>query len=216
MEESLGTRLLRQIKEVCEIAGVKTEEYARISRKRIDVLSLDREISKEKTALGDRVYALASRGDAGEVLQDVTVQAILSRITNLEGSLAECAEEIATLRETARARAGDIRRKYEAERAAAEAPGADPPPAGTPPPPAKAAQAPAGPPPPPAETTPPPGADPAGPASPPSEAPTGEAPKAGATPGETESGEPPAAAKKPGPTKRTRAPRKGEPGEASS
>ena len=116
MEESLGTRLLRQIKEVCEIAGVKTEEYARISRKRIDVLSLDREISKEKTSLGDRVYALAGREDPGDLLADVTAQAIVTRIRNLEASLGECAEEIGTLREAARARAAEIRRKYEPER----------------------------------------------------------------------------------------------------
>jgi len=122
MEESLGTRLLRQIKEVCEIAGIKTEEYARISRKRIDVLSLDREIAKEKGSLGDRVYALAEREDPGEVLADVTVQAVLTRIRNLEASLGECAEEIATLRESARARATEIRRKYETERSASWSP----------------------------------------------------------------------------------------------
>ena len=48
MEEGLGNRLVRQMKELAEVAGIKTEEYAKISRKRLDVLSLDRELGKEK------------------------------------------------------------------------------------------------------------------------------------------------------------------------
>ncbi|MBD3237524.1 MAG: hypothetical protein GF330_12530 [Candidatus Eisenbacteria bacterium] len=112
MEESTTARLLRQIKEACELAGARTEEYARISRKRLDVLSLGRELHKEKTALGERVYQLLGADAPGSVADDSTVQAILDRLRTLEGSLRNCEEEIGEIRESARSRVADVRRKY--------------------------------------------------------------------------------------------------------
>ncbi len=122
MEESRSARLLRQIKEVCEIAGIKTEEYAKVTKKRLDVLSLTRELGRERAALGERVYDLSRREPRGEVLEDVTVQAILGRIANLESALGDCEEEIAGIRDSAHERAADIRRKYEAPEKEAEGP----------------------------------------------------------------------------------------------
>lgn len=111
MEESHSARLLRQIKEIAEIAGIRTEEAARVTKKRLDVLSLSRELSREKAALGDRVYELSRRPDHGDILGDVTVQAVLGRILNLEGSLADCEEEIGNIRASAQERASDVRRR---------------------------------------------------------------------------------------------------------
>jgi hypothetical protein len=116
MEEGLGARLMKQIKEVGELAGIKTEEYARISKKKLDVLSLDREIVKEKTAVGERVLELADRGETQDVLGDVTVQAILVRIRKLNVDLADCEREIGTIREAAHSRTKDVRRRYQDER----------------------------------------------------------------------------------------------------
>jgi hypothetical protein len=112
MEETHGARILRQIKEICEIAGIKTEEYARVTKKRLDVVSLSRELAREKSMLGERVTELAQQPEPGEILEDATVQAVLDRIRNLEGGLRDCEEEIATLREAAGARASDVRRRY--------------------------------------------------------------------------------------------------------
>jgi hypothetical protein len=107
------SRLLRQIKEVCELAGTKTEEYAKVSKKKLDVMSLGREVSKEKTALGERIYDLSRKGELGTVSDDTTVQAILTRLGNLDGSLEACEEEITSIRDSARERVVDVRRKYE-------------------------------------------------------------------------------------------------------
>lgn len=115
MEESLGARLLKQIKEVGELAGIKTEEYAKISKKRIDVLSLDREVNKEKAALGERVYELAQREGPPDVLGDVTIQALIERIRKLNLQLAECEQEIDVLRQGAASRTADVRRRYREE-----------------------------------------------------------------------------------------------------
>jgi hypothetical protein len=116
MDEGLGGRLMKQLKEVGELAGIKTEEYARISKKKLDVLSLDREIVKEKTALGERVLELADRGETRDVLGDITVQAIRTRIRTLNASLAECEREIDTIRDAAHSRTKDVRRRYQDER----------------------------------------------------------------------------------------------------
>ena len=113
MEESRSARLLRQIKEICEIAGIKTEEYAKITKKRLDVVSLTRELGRERAALGRRVYDLSRRSDHGDVLEDVTVQAILGRLATLEGGLEDCEEEIATIRRAAGERAMDVKRRHE-------------------------------------------------------------------------------------------------------
>jgi len=120
MEESLGTRLLRQIKEIGELAGIKTEEYAKISKKRLDVLSLDREVAKEKTTLGARIFDLVERGEV-EPLEDVNVKAILERIRKLNGDLVACEAEIAEIREAAQARSRDVRRRYQPPEEAAGA-----------------------------------------------------------------------------------------------
>jgi hypothetical protein len=126
MEESRTSRLLRQIKEVCELAGTKTEEYAKVSKKKLDVMSLGREISKEKAALGERIYDLSRKEELGTVSDDTTVQAILTRLGNLDGSLQAHEEEITNIRDSARERVADVRRKYEPpkdEGSDAEAPG---------------------------------------------------------------------------------------------
>jgi hypothetical protein len=116
MEESKGNRLMKQIKDLAEVAGIKTEEYARISRKRLDVLSLDRELSKEKGALGERVYELSRREDSVDVLQDVTVKASIARIQNLEASLAECEVEIQRIRDASQEKTGGVRQRQAGER----------------------------------------------------------------------------------------------------
>ncbi len=113
MEESHSARLLRQIKEVCEIAGIRTEEYAKVTKKRLDVLSLTRELGRERAGLGERVYDLARRRGQTEILEDVTVQAIMGRIATLEAALASCEKEISTIHDSANMRSGDVRRKYD-------------------------------------------------------------------------------------------------------
>ena len=126
MDEGLGNRLMKQVKDIAELAGIKTEEYAKISKKRLDVLSLDRELGKEKAALGARVYELSRREGTVEVLQDVTVKACLARIQKLEGSLAECEREIEEIRKAAQARTSDMRQRHDkGPEGEAAGPGAD-------------------------------------------------------------------------------------------
>ncbi len=120
MEESRSARLLRQIKEVCEIAGIRTEEYAKVTKKRLDVLSLTRELGRERAALGERVYDLARRRARRDILEDVTVQAVMGRIGNLEAALASCETEISGIHGSAQERAQDVRRRYDEEGMPAE------------------------------------------------------------------------------------------------
>jgi len=107
-DERLGDRLRKQIREIYSVASEKTEEYARIGKKRLDILSLSRDVAREKRALGDRVYDLSRREEAAPVLDDVTVKAILGRISRLEEEIREREAEILKVRQEAR-RARDQR-----------------------------------------------------------------------------------------------------------
>jgi hypothetical protein len=111
-EEKLGERLRKQLREIYNVASVRTEEYARIGKKRLDILSLGRDVAREKKALGERVYELSQRDNPPPVLEDVTVRAILGRIKRLEEQIRQKEEEIARIREEARrAREAALRRE---------------------------------------------------------------------------------------------------------
>ncbi|MBU1701857.1 MAG: hypothetical protein KJ970_13010 [Candidatus Eisenbacteria bacterium] len=101
-EDKLGDRLKRQIREIYSVASVKTEEYARIGKKRLDILSLSRDVAREKRSLGERVYELSQRDDTESILPDVTVKAIIGRIRKLEVEIGELEAEISKIREEAR------------------------------------------------------------------------------------------------------------------
>ena len=101
-DDKLGDRLKRQIREIYSVASVKTEEYARIGKKRLDILSLSRDVAREKRSLGERVYELSQREDTESILTDVTVKAIIGRIRKLEVEIGELEEEISKIRDEAR------------------------------------------------------------------------------------------------------------------
>lgn len=113
MHETRTNKMLRQIKEIAEIAGIRTEQYARVTKKRLDVLGVSRELEREKGALGERVYELSHSNETAAILEDATVQAILGRIGNLERTLGSFEEEIEDIRASASERASDVKRKYE-------------------------------------------------------------------------------------------------------
>lgn len=113
MDETRTNKVMRQIKEICEIAGIRTEEYARVTKRRLDLLGLSRELAREKGALGDRVFELSREESPGSVFEDVTVQAVIARIANLESNLGDLEEEISTIRDSASDRTTDVKRKYQ-------------------------------------------------------------------------------------------------------
>jgi len=115
MEESRSSRILHQLKDICEIVGIRTEEHAKISKKWVDVKLLTRELNREKRYLGDRVVELREREDRGDIYDDITVKAILGRIQTLEDSLAGHEEDISVIRDEASLRASSIRQRAEEE-----------------------------------------------------------------------------------------------------
>jgi hypothetical protein len=128
MHDKFKDRVTRQVKEIYGIAGIKAEEYSKIGRKRLDILSLGRDKSKEIRALGERVHELARREDPGSIVEDVTVKAILSRLEKIEDQHRACSEEIEKIREAARERAAEVQARVAAvgDRGAGEAEAAAP------------------------------------------------------------------------------------------
>ncbi len=116
MEEGRWGRLLQQLRESCELAGIKTEEVARLSRRRLDALSIDREIAKQQAAIGRRVCELAGQAQPGDPFADEIVQKLILRVRELEAGRAQFRTEIEEIQETARGKTGEVKQRYERER----------------------------------------------------------------------------------------------------
>jgi hypothetical protein len=109
MEQSRSSQMLRQIREVCEIVGIRTEEYAKVTKKWIDVKALSRELNREKRYLGDRIVELFAREERVDIYEDITIKAIIGRIQDLEEKLGGHEEEISDIHQAAGSRAEDVR-----------------------------------------------------------------------------------------------------------
>ncbi len=76
----------------------KTDEYTKISKLKIDMLSLKRNIEKLFTELGGRAYELL-HGEAQEsVAEDEEVKKLVQQISELENELDSKKEEIKTIK----------------------------------------------------------------------------------------------------------------------
>ena len=112
MEEGRSSHMLRQIKEICEIVGIRTEEYAKVTKKWLDVKSLARDLNREKRYLGDRVFELYGREIREDIYEDITVKAIIGRIRNIEDTLVEYENEIDDIHDSAGTRTSGVRSRH--------------------------------------------------------------------------------------------------------
>jgi hypothetical protein len=74
----------------------KTDEYARIGKKKVEITSLNRSIEKHFAEMGGRVYDLiVEKGHRGnKTSDDVVVRRIVAELKELESQLKQKEEEI--------------------------------------------------------------------------------------------------------------------------
>lgn len=99
--DTLWDRVRKNLIEWYEVASDKTEEVARVGRRKIEMTGINRSIEKRMVELGGRVYDLISvEGHRGNrTADDEKVRKLVDEIGRLEKELEIKEEEIRDIRE---------------------------------------------------------------------------------------------------------------------
>ncbi|MBN1481705.1 hypothetical protein EH223_05010 [candidate division KSB1 bacterium] len=91
--------LLDSIRDGLELVVDKTEEYSKIGKLKVDILTIKRKIEKQFTELGGRTYDILTGEDAKSLQKDEEVKKITDDIQALEAQLKEKEAEIEKVKE---------------------------------------------------------------------------------------------------------------------
>ncbi len=94
--DDLWSKVKKNLVEWYETAYDKTDEYARIGKKKVEITGLNRSIEKHFSEMGGRVYDLiVEQGHRGnKTSDDVVVKRIVAEVKELESHLKKKEEEI--------------------------------------------------------------------------------------------------------------------------
>jgi hypothetical protein len=99
-KDSLWEKVKRNLVEWYDVAHEKTDELARIGKKKIEMAGLNRTIEKHLSELGGRVYELIEELNQQKgVAQDEKVMGLIEDIKRLEEQLHQKEEEIERIKE---------------------------------------------------------------------------------------------------------------------
>jgi len=77
-----------------QTAGIKTAEYTRIGKIKIDIFALKKEIEDKFLELGGRVYHLMAEEKRLDVEKDVNVIRVINELKELESELGRYNQEL--------------------------------------------------------------------------------------------------------------------------
>lgn len=97
--DTLWNRVRNNLVEWYGSAYEKTDELARISKKRIEMVGLNRSIEKHLAELGGRVYDILKSPGKNTVVRDTDVRNLVEKIESLEEELKLKEGEIETIKE---------------------------------------------------------------------------------------------------------------------
>jgi hypothetical protein len=99
--DDLWSKVKMNLVEWYETAYDKTDELARIGKKKVEITGLNRSIEKHFSEMGGRVYDLVvEQGHRGnKTADDVVVQQHVAEVRELEKRLKEKEEEIESIKE---------------------------------------------------------------------------------------------------------------------
>ena len=99
--DDLWSKVKKNLLEWYETAYDKTDELARIGKKKVEMTGLNRSIEKHFSEMGGRVYDLiAEQGHRGnKTADDVVVQRLVAEVKELEEQLKSKEEEIETIKD---------------------------------------------------------------------------------------------------------------------
>ena len=96
--DSMGKKVKQSLYEFVSAAAEKTDELAKVGVRKLDIVSLKRNISREMAALGGRVYHLIKEERKTGIQADETVRSLIGKIETLEAVLRDKEKEIAEIR----------------------------------------------------------------------------------------------------------------------
>ncbi len=91
------------------VAADKTDLYARVGKRRLKILSINRTIDRSFNELGEKTYNLIAAGSAGALEDDLAVGALIGRIKDLEGELTAQEAEIEKIHHESREKAETVK-----------------------------------------------------------------------------------------------------------
>jgi hypothetical protein len=99
--DTLWNRVKKNLVEWYETAYDKTDEMARIGKKKIEITGLNRSIEKHFSEMGGRIYDLiVEQGHRGnKTADDELVQRLVAEVKELEGQLHQKEEEIEMIKD---------------------------------------------------------------------------------------------------------------------
>ena len=99
--DTLWNKVKKNLVEWYETAYDKTDELARIGKKKVEITGLNRSIEKHFSEMGGRVYDLiVEQGHRGnKTADDEAVQRLVAEIRELESRLAKKEDEIESLKD---------------------------------------------------------------------------------------------------------------------
>ena len=97
--ESLWDRVRKNLVDWYEVAYEKTDEIARIGKKKIEMSGINRTIEKQLSELGGRVFDLVTvEKVGGKIAQDKKVKQLITQLKKLEEDLKLKEEEIEAIK----------------------------------------------------------------------------------------------------------------------
>ena len=97
---SLFDDITKGIKEGITVVADKTDEFTKIGRLKVEIVSIKRNIEKKFTELGGRVYHAITVDKVGDIGDDAEVKRLVSDLGDLEQKLNDKNAEIEKVKET--------------------------------------------------------------------------------------------------------------------
>jgi len=98
MGTSLWEDIKKTVKEGVSVAAEKTEEYTKIGKLKVEILTMKRNIDKTFTELGRETYTLLKGSKKGDLAKNEKLKKLLTRIDEQKAALKEKEAAIEALR----------------------------------------------------------------------------------------------------------------------
>ena len=97
--DTLWEKVKHNLVEWYGTAYEKTDELARVGKKKIEITGVNRAIERHLSELGGRVYDMVvEQGKSGVIAKDARVKELIEQVQDLERELKEKEEEIEEIR----------------------------------------------------------------------------------------------------------------------
>ena len=91
---NLWDDIAKTVRDGVDVVVEKTEEYAKIGKIKVEMINIKRNVEKNFTELGGKVYHLVVDEDAADIAGNAEVKGIVERIKSLEADLEDKSEEL--------------------------------------------------------------------------------------------------------------------------